>query len=156
MAFLSVVIPLYNKQDTIVNTLKSVLEQSFTDFEIIIINDGSTDNSAALVTAIIDNRISLFTTKNQGVSRARNFGIEKANSPFIAFIDADDYWYPNHLEHLVKLYQSFPNCGIYATNYENYYSINKIIPSHFETYSKPNWQGIVSDFLNPVKYIASH
>ncbi len=151
MAFLSVVIPLYNKQDSIANTLESVREQSFMDFEIIIVNDGSTDKSATVVSTIKDDRISLYTTLNQGVSAARNFGVEKANSPFIAFIDADDYWYPNHLEQLVKLYKTFPNCGLYATNYENYYSKNKVVPSHFEAYSQPNWQGIVTDFFESSK-----
>ena len=103
MVFFSVVIPLYNKANYIENTLKSVLDQTFTDYEIIVINDGSTDESEAVVRQFNDKRIQIFHQKNQGVSVTRNLGIEKSTGKLIAFLDADDYWLPNHLQELAYL-----------------------------------------------------
>ena len=98
MATISIVIPLYNKGFIISETLDSVLAQTFTDFEIIIVNDGSTDNGFEIVSQFSDKRIKLFQQQNKGAAAARNLGIEKATGELIAFLDADDYWYPNHLE----------------------------------------------------------
>ena len=114
----SIVIPLFNKEKEIQQTLESVLKQTFHDFEVIIINDGSTDKSEQIVNSFTDDRILLISTDNKGVSQARNFGINYANGEIIAFIDADDYWFPNHLEELVKLYYRFPNCGSYCSRYK--------------------------------------
>lgn len=97
MSFFSVVIPLYNKEKFIESTLRSVLNQTFNDFEIIIVNDGSTDESESKVLNFKDPRIKYFRKENEGVSKARNFGIEKASSNYICFLDADDYWYPDFL-----------------------------------------------------------
>lgn len=107
MPKISVVIPLYNKAFSIEKTLKTVLQQTFSDFEIVIINDGSTDNSAEIVESIKDCRVQLYHQENQGAAAARNFGIEKSNGNLIAFLDADDFWNPNHLEELYKLYEDF-------------------------------------------------
>jgi len=98
MPYFSIVIPVYNKENFVAKTLKSVLEQTFTDFEIIIINDGSTDNSETVIQAFDDNRIHYFWKANEGVAVARNSGIDKAKSDFICFLDADDYWSPEFLE----------------------------------------------------------
>lgn len=138
MAFFSVIIPLFNKANHIENTLKSVLNQTFNDYEIIIINDGSTDESETLVLGFNDNRIQIHNQKNQGVSVARNLGIEKSTGKLIAFLDADDYWFPNHLEELVNLYHDFPDCGIYCSRYKI-----KITKNHFLI---PNYNGIESSF----------
>lgn len=81
----SVVIPLYNKELSIGNTIQSVLDQTCQDFEIIVVNDGSTDNSAAVVEAIEDDRIRLIHQENQGVSAARNRGIEETRGEWVAF-----------------------------------------------------------------------
>ena len=102
MAYISVIIPLYNKENFIENTLKSVLDQGFNDFEVIIVNDGSTDKSEDKIKHFDDVRIKYFSQENQGVSVARNFGISKANSNFITFIDADDYWYPEFLQEMFQ------------------------------------------------------
>lgn len=118
MPFFSVIIPLYNKEDYIEDTLKSVLNQTFQDFEVNIINDGSTDNSLEKVEKFKDDRIRLFNQKNQGVSAARNLGIEKSKAEFIALLDADDFWYENHLSELKKQITKFPNAGLYCNNYE--------------------------------------
>lgn len=114
MAFFSIIIPLYNKEKFIQNTLKSVLSQSFSDFEIIIVNDGSTDNSETKVLNFKDSRIKYFYKKNEGVSKARNFGIEKAKSNYICFLDADDYWYPDYLEQFYKVILKHPQQKVFS------------------------------------------
>ncbi|WDO11396.1 glycosyltransferase [Flavobacterium sp. WW92] len=147
MPLFSVIVPLYNKEKSIQNTLKSALDQAFTDFEIIIINDGSTDKSESKALAINDSRIRLFSTENQGVSAARNYGIAKASGTLIAFLDADDYWFPNHLKQLSELYEMFPQCGLYCTNYERFYNPNKIIKPTYVAIPHHPWKGIVNDFF---------
>lgn len=99
----SIVIPLYNKQDSITNTLNSVLNQTFTDFEIVIVNDGSTDNSLAIVQKFNDPRIKIIDKPNGGVSSARNKGIREATKEWICFLDGDDLWKVNHLEEYQKI-----------------------------------------------------
>ena len=114
---ISVVIPLYNKQDYISDTIQSVLRQTYQNFEIIVIDDGSTDKSSAIVESINDNRIRLFKQPNAGVSTARNTGIAKSRGEWIAFIDADDEWESEYLKHQIELIETFPQCSVYATNY---------------------------------------
>jgi len=131
MPLISIVIPLYNKERFIKETLDSVFNQSFTDYEIIIVNDGSTDSSVFIVNAIEDQRITVLSNQNKGVSHARNFGISKANSDLIALLDGDDLWEPNHLENLYNLYEKFPDCGLYATAYnKKYFNGEKIKASY--------------------------
>ena len=146
MAFISVIIPLFNKEQFIKKTLLSVLNQTFSDFEILLINDGSTDKSVEVVNSFDDNRIILYTTKNKGVSHARNFAISKANSDLIALLDGDDQWEPNHLENLYKLYTSFPHCGLYATAYHKQFFNGKKINANFNGISK-NHFGIIEDYF---------
>ncbi|MFV5684499.1 glycosyltransferase family 2 protein [Flavobacterium sp. GB2R13] len=114
MPFFSVIIPLFNKEKFIELTLKSVLNQTFIDFEILIINDGSTDNSAQIIKGFDDPRIRYFYKENAGVSSARNDGIEKAQSNYISFIDADDYWYPDFLEEMFKNIKSYPEQKVFS------------------------------------------
>lgn len=116
--FFSVVIPLYNKERHIRNTIKSVLSQTFQDFEIVVVNDGSKDNSADIVEKLSDDRIRIIHQDNAGVSAARNKGIKKSKARHIALLDADDLWLSNHLEDIAKLIFSFPQAGIYATAYK--------------------------------------
>ncbi len=145
--FFSVVIPLYNKERHIKRTLSSVLEQSFSDFEVVIINDGSTDNSLNIVEALVDDRIKVYSIKNSGVSHARNLGIEKSNSDFIAFIDADDVWKTHHLTDLKSLIEDFPNCGMYTKAYvRSYKSLD--IESTYNTIPKDeHWRGVLEDYF---------
>lgn len=114
MAFFSVIIPLYNKDEFIEKTIQSVFDQTFQDFEIIVINDGSTDKSEEKVLNFNDKRIQYFSKTNEGVSVARNFGINKANSNFITFLDADDYWYPNFLAVMHEAISSFPEQKVFS------------------------------------------
>lgn len=99
----SVVIPLYNKENQIKKTLESVLNQTFKDFEVVIVNDGSKDKSVEVVEAFDDPRIRLINQENAGVSAARNRGIKEANNEWIAFLDADDLWKVNHLQVLNQM-----------------------------------------------------
>lgn len=126
---ISVIIPLYNKAEKISNTLQSVLEQTFQDFEIVVVNDGSTDNSVAEVYKIKDPRIRLVHQENAGVSAARNRGIQEARFDLIAFLDADDNWKPNYLESQYELYKKYPTCSVYVTNYEFHHSADTVIPT---------------------------
>ncbi|MDD5406635.1 MAG: glycosyltransferase family A protein [Sulfurovaceae bacterium] len=116
--FFSVVIPLYNKQNHVKETIKSVLGQSFQNFEIVVVNDGSTDESTKVVESIEDDRIRLIHQENAGVSVARNRGIREAKSEYIAFLDADDIWLPEFLETIYELIKKFPNAGLYATAFK--------------------------------------
>jgi glycosyltransferase involved in cell wall biosynthesis len=116
--FFSVVIPLYNKAKFIEDTLKSVIGQTFEEFEIIIVDDGSTDTSLAIVSKIDDPRIIIMQQSNHGVSHARNKGIERAKGKYMALIDADDLWYPNHLEELYNTISQFPNADLICNGYE--------------------------------------
>jgi len=109
MPFFSVVIPLYNKADQIRQTLDYVLAQTFTDFEIIIVNDGSTDDGLTIAQSITDDRIHIYSQTNKGAGAARNYGITKAKAEYIALLDADDIWYNNHLECLYDAIQKFPD-----------------------------------------------
>lgn len=144
--FFSVIIPLYNKEKYILATLDSVLSQSFTDFEIIIINDGSTDKSIEEVEKLKDKRIRIYNQTNQGLSSARNSGINKARSEYIAFIDADDFWLPHHLKQIHNLICSFPNNGMYCTGYTIQKSKTVFHRAKFNGLPE-NFIGVVPDFF---------
>ena len=115
---ISVVIPLYNKKDSVAHTLECVLNQTYQEFEVVVVDDGSTDGSAEVVEGFADERIRLIRQENGGVSAARNRGIKEARSEYVAFLDADDEWKPGHLQTLVGLMEKYPQCGAYSTNYE--------------------------------------
>lgn len=144
----SIIIPLYNKETHIVNTLNSVFNQTFTDFEIVIVNDGSTDGSLKEVQKITDERLILYNRKNKGVSQARNFAMQNATGDYFAFLDADDLWKPQHLHNLNHLIVKYPNCSMYCTNYCFDYGDGYIVTPKFPTLpSHSNWSGIVPDFF---------
>lgn len=106
--FFSVIIPLYNKEHYIGKTVESVLKQSFIDYELIIVNDGSTDNSFEVVNNYFDNRIRIINKMNGGVSSARNKGVNIAKGEFICFLDADDTWYVDYLNEMHRLIKKYP------------------------------------------------
>ncbi|MFS3928309.1 glycosyltransferase family 2 protein [Priestia flexa] len=114
----SIVIPVYNKEEYISRTLNSILNQTFLNFEIIIVDDGSTDNSIKIVKNFDDNRIKVVSQENKGVSSARNLGVEHSKNDYIAFIDADDIWKPEFLENINNMILSFPTAGAYYTDYK--------------------------------------
>jgi len=113
----SIIIPLYNKEDSIRNTIESVLSQSYQNFELIIVNDGSKDNSLKVVQSITDPRITLINKTNEGVSSARNVGIKTAKSEYISFLDADDMWDFNYLYVMKKLIEDYPDASFYACQF---------------------------------------
>lgn len=117
MTKFSVVIPLYNKSDTVGRSIGSVLRQDYDDFEIVVVDDGSTDGGADVVRRIADRRIRLISKANGGVSSARNRGMKEAKGEYITFLDADDEYRQGHLRELERLAETYPGCGVYATSY---------------------------------------
>lgn len=124
----SIVIPLYNKEISISNTIQSIFNQTCQNFEIIVINDGSTDSSAEIVEGLKDSRIRLINQNNQGVSAARNRGIKESKYEWILFLDGDDLWEVNHLEEIEKMMQKFPDEKVYVTSFK--YSDNRKLFKH--------------------------
>lgn len=113
----SVVIPLYNKEGFIRRTVGSVLDQSFRDFELLVVNDGSTDSSLTRLQEVDDPRLRIVNQDNAGVGAARNRGLAESRGSWIALLDADDYWFPDHLEELSNLIEAVPDAGMVATAY---------------------------------------
>ena len=125
----SVIIPLYNKAPYVEKAIRSVAAQTFCEFELIVIDDGSTDLTAPQppkggagltysdIEQLIDGKGILIKQKNSGVSVARNNGVAQAKYPYICFLDADDWWAPTFLEEMKALIDEFPDAGIYGTSY---------------------------------------
>lgn len=125
---ISVIIPLYNKQDSILKTLNSVLLQSYKNIEIIIIDDGSTDCSLDVVRNINDYRLRIISKNNGGVSSARNLGVKESKGKWILFLDADDYLHPMAIEKLLETalkYKTYISCCNF--NITNSYSSRKAL-----------------------------
>ena len=114
---ISVIIPLYNKQDSITGTIQSVLGQSVTDFELVVVDDGSTDNSVVMVQEIHDERIRVISKQNGGVCSARNAGIRAAHGEYVALMDADDIWDKDYLKEQLRMVADFPDCHMWGINY---------------------------------------
>ena len=153
----SVIIPLYNKAPYVCKALETVCTQTYRDYEIIVINDGSTDNSAIIaedyLTGVESISYQILSQQNAGVSAARNNGVAQANGDYIAFLDADDWWESTYLERMAQLIEDYPEAGLYACNY--YYhkdgvNIIKVdIPTgyfnypneYFKNFAMPVWTG---------------
>lgn len=115
--FFSVVMPLYNKEKYIAETVKSVLNQSYPNFELVIVDDGSSDQSAEIVKGFQDSRIRYIKQNNQGASVARNHAMELTKYDYIAFIDGDDLWLHDFLERMRMLIEKYPEAGAYGCAY---------------------------------------
>ena len=144
---ISVVIPLYNKEKQIAHTLQSVFNQTFQNFEVVIVDDGSTDGSVAEVEKLSDLRIRLIHQKNAGVSAARNRGIEEAKGDLIAFLDADDEWKPEYLATQYHLSQKYPDCNVFACNYEFRNMEGKVTPTIIRKLPFTGEDGILSNYF---------
>jgi glycosyltransferase involved in cell wall biosynthesis len=118
MASVDVIIPLYNKENTVARTLASVLNQTFGDWRMIVVDDGSTDQSVERVRQFDDPRITLLHQENRGPGAARNTGIKAANADYVAFLDADDQWYPWYLENAVSAIRKNPVALVGSYFYE--------------------------------------
>ena len=141
---ISVVIPLYNKADHIARAIESVLAQITRPYEVIVIDDGSTDQSPLIASAYGEKGVKLVRQENQGASAARNTGIHLARGDHIAFLDADDEWLPNHLTVIDSLIKDYPNAVLFST--AHFISRNHII---FKPASniQENWSGLIEDFF---------
>jgi glycosyltransferase involved in cell wall biosynthesis len=143
----SIVIPLYNKGRHIARALNSILAQTVQDYEIIVVDDGSTDDGARVVSGFSDDRIHLIRQVNAGVSAARNRGIEAAGAGLIAFLDADDYWGRDHLRTIKRLHDRYPEAGFYTTAYEVRMPESMIFSPRFNGVPKEPWEGMITDYF---------
>lgn len=147
MPFFSVIVPLYNKENYVENTLKSILNQTYIDYEILIINDCSTDKSVAKVSPFLSEKIILIhQEKNKGLSAARNTGIKNSKSDYVVFLDADDLWKPTFLETIKSLIDNFEEAALFGTNYEEIYANEKTITTALNL-NKNQINGIIPDFF---------
>lgn len=112
----SVVIPVYNAQDTVLDAVRSIEAQTFKDYEVIIVDDCSTDGTLSLLSEECGNHQVIKSDINKGPANARNRGIEKARGPWIAFLDADDVWLPYRLEAQMELARQFPDTTLFCAN----------------------------------------
>ena len=153
---ISIIIPVYNAEKNIEKCLDSIIKQTYSNLEIICINDGSVDNSENLIKDIQkkDSRVILFSKKNSGVSDTRNYGIEQSTGEYIMFIDADDYIDTDYIEKMVELAEK-EKCGLVISNYtelkNNKYNKVKILDSNdeFRNITYPN---VLDDYLLTYKY----
>lgn len=152
MPFFTVIIPLYNKEKYISRAIESVLNQTFTDFELLIINDYSTDKSMEIASKFLSEKVKIIHhEKNSGLAATRNTGIKKANSNYVTFLDADDLWKPTFLEKIFHLIQNFPEARIFGTNYEEIWD-KTIKNPHNNSDSLPkNFVGYVNFFKINIK-----
>jgi glycosyltransferase involved in cell wall biosynthesis len=139
--------PLYNKEREVERAIRSVFAQTFNDYELIVVNDGSTDKGPEMVSKINDPRIRIIHQQNGGVSAARNRGIEEARSDLIAFLDADDEWLPNFLETVNRLQSHFPTCWVFATNYLYRNVDGSLMPTIIRGMPAAEWEGILENYF---------
>jgi len=113
--FFSVIIPTYNRREFLKKAVDSVLSQTFKNFELIIVDDGSTDDTQSLLDWYQESRIKYIYQKNHGVAHARNRGLEKTRGEWVAFLDSDDWWLPRKLERADEYINRFPEFQIFHT-----------------------------------------
>jgi glycosyltransferase involved in cell wall biosynthesis len=145
--YLSVIIPLYNKEAHIKRTIESVLLQTKPPDEIVIVDDGSTDGGREVVKSINDPRIRLIEQENQGVSGARNRLTAEAKGELLALLDADDVWYPRFLEEILNLHKKYPQAGAFATAYERITPEGQLIRPQFDIFPHGQKQGLINDYF---------
>ncbi|MFC1596904.1 glycosyltransferase family 2 protein [Planctomycetota bacterium] len=147
MCQVSVVIPLFNEEAEVERAIESVVAQTFREFEIVVVDDGSTDRGPEIVRQVGDPRIRMVRQENAGVSAARNRGIAEARADLIAFLDADDQWMPEFLETILGLRQTYPQCSVFATHY--------LFADGPGCFTRPilrgmpgdRWQGVLEDYF---------
>lgn len=151
---ISVVIPLYNKAADVEMTLQSVVEQTFAPYEVIVVDDGSTDDSAQVVEEFIVNNslnirekpdIYLIRKSNGGVCSARNTGIREAQGEYVALLDADDVWDKEYLQEQAKMIKDFPEAGMWGVNFAEMYN-GKLIRT-LKTGLPDGFRGYVEDYF---------
>jgi glycosyltransferase involved in cell wall biosynthesis len=152
MAAVDIIIPLYNKEATVARSIQSVLDQTYADWRLIIVNDGSTDTGLAAVQRFTDPRIEIIEQENRGPGAARNRGIHEADAQYIAFLDADDQWYPPHLENAVNaleqddvslvgsMYEDHPHPGDMSA----YWAEHNVLPGTYERQDRDRPKDVLS------------
>lgn len=143
----SVIIPLLNKGPYIARAVKSILNQTFQNFEIIVIDGGSDDDGPKIVKDFNDPRIHFLVQSGKGVSNARNEAVNTAKNDFIAFLDADDEWMPKHLETIQRLIHDYPESGMYATAYQIRTAEGKTQWPFYKCVPNPPWEGLLPDYF---------
>ena len=153
---ISIIIPLYNKAPYVTKALESIASQTYTDYECIIVNDGSTDNSEAVVQSWLSQNsqytvhFTLYNQENAGVSAARNHGISLSTGEYVCFLDADDWWAPEFLEEMMGLVKEYPEAGIYASNYwyykpgKTHVAVKKVYGVECTMYEDEGWRGYMN------------
>ncbi len=117
MRTFSVIMPVYNKEHLVAASIESVLNQTYPQFELICVDDGSKDNSLQVIQSFKDNRIQVISQENGGESVARNRGIKAARNEYIAFLDSDDLWLPDYLEKMNNLIDYYPDADVFGCSY---------------------------------------
>jgi glycosyltransferase involved in cell wall biosynthesis len=150
---ISVVIPLYNKEHQVERAIRSVINQNYSNFELIVVDDGSTDGSLSVVKTFTDRRVRLVRREHidsWGGHAARNLGIEESGSNLIAFLDADDEWLPEHLQTIEHLSMKYPDCGAFATSYKIVDLKDRHVNPKFKDIPEPPWEGIIPNYFRSV------
>lgn len=128
----SVVIPTYNRAEQVLKAINSVLKQSYSDFEVLVCDDGSTDDTEERIRAIDDSRVRYLKQENKGPGAARNLGLKNAKGDLIAFLDSDDFWTPEHLEVCAEFFELYPEAGmVYTQNEIVFSSDSRRKPEHY-------------------------
>ena len=143
----SVVMPLYNKEREVARAIASVFGQTFRDFELLVVDDGSTDRGAQTVASLGDERMRLIRQANAGVSSARNRGVREAQSDLVAFLDADDEWAPEFLETVLRLKARFPSCTVMATSYRMRQANGSERSALLRGTPVHPWEGVLDDYF---------
>lgn len=128
MDLVSIIIPAFNREKTILNSVQSVLQQTYTEIEVIVVDDFSTDNTWKIIQSISDTRVTAYRlSHNSGACAARNFGIKHANGKYIAFNDSDDIWHPDKLEKQMFIMRNY-SPDIVFCQFQRYDSLKKTAP----------------------------
>ena len=154
MVKVSVIIPTYNCLSYLPKAIGSVLKQTYHDVELIIIDDNSNDGTSTYLASIDDERIITIPTLGVGAPQARNLGIEKATGEYIAFLDADDFWFPEKIERQLEFHQRFPDLAMSFTNYEHLTEDYQVIVDCFSYWSQFQDQDeLFINIENPLEFI---
>ena len=144
---ISIIVPLYNKVSEVTRALDSIFAQTIQDFELIIVDGGSTDGSLDIIKKYEkDPRYHLVHQKSKGLPAGRNEGISVISSDIVAFLDADDEWYPTFLEKILSLREKYPDAGLYATAFETSYGDYRTEPRLVDVPRAP-WEGILPSYF---------
>ena len=157
----SVIVPCYNRADIVGETIDSLLSQSYPRLEVIVVDDGSTDNTRAVIAEYSDPRVRYVFKPNGGLSAARNFGLEHANGEFIAFLDSDDLWRDWKLESQLRLFERHPEVGLIWSDMSTFAQLGEVLSErhlrdYYSAYEIVEFErkhtpvGVLSDIMGSV------